>query len=189
MTADGWPALSPDLLRQVPTGGNEIFLQYSTMRGLGSWAIRYRSGSPWSHVDVVLPDGRLLGARSSREVGLDGRAWEAGVRVRDPAYARFTHAMRVRTANVRAPDFYEWALDQVGKPYDSRGILDFVRGRSAERDWRDPDAWFCDELVVAGLELVGHWPRQLSLPPYGIDPGGSLLALSAGRSYRVVGRV
>ena len=37
---------------------------------------------------------------------------------------------------------------QVGKPYDKLAIVAFA----VNRDWRSPDAWFCDELVAAGLE-------------------------------------
>ena len=34
------------------------------------------------------------------------------------------------------------------KPYDKLAIVAFA----VNRDWRSPDAWFCDELVAAGLE-------------------------------------
>ena len=34
------------------------------------------------------------------------------------------------------------------KPYDKLAIVAFA----VNRDWRSPDAWFCDELVAVGLE-------------------------------------
>jgi hypothetical protein len=43
---------------------------------------------------------------------------------------------------------WDFPKAQLGKPYDKLAIVAFA----VNRDWRSPDAWFCDELVAAGLE-------------------------------------
>jgi hypothetical protein len=44
--------------------------------------------------------------------------------------------------------YYAFVKSQVGKPYDTLAIAAFA----FDRNWRTSDAWFCDELVAAGLE-------------------------------------
>jgi hypothetical protein len=48
-------------------------------------------------------------------------------------------------------EYYAFVKAQVGKPYDTAAIVAFA----LDRNWRTPDAWFCDELVAAGLEQAG----------------------------------
>jgi hypothetical protein len=92
-----------------------------------------------SHVDSVTADGRLLGAQN---IG--------GVQIRPPNYETFS---RVERVNVTVTDkqeelYWNFLHKQIGKPYDTLAIAAFA----FNRDWRSPDAWFCDELVAAGLE-------------------------------------
>ena len=49
--------------------------------------------------------------------------------------------------------FWDFALNQVGKPYDTTAIWAFALGRS--RDWREDDSWFCSELISCALEQAG----------------------------------
>ncbi len=152
-----------------------ITVQLSTQEDASSWLIRQATWSRWSHVDLVLPDGTLLGAR------IDG-----GVKIRPNGYDHFTDILRLSVASFtplsRALEFsnptaeaalYAWAHAQVGKPYDWSAIL----GVGLHRDWRDEGKWFCSELVyrafeVAGLDLLrigGAWrvtPGLLSRSPY-----------------------
>jgi hypothetical protein len=119
-----------------------ITLHFVTCSDPGSWAIRTFQRGWCSHVDSVMDDGRLLGAR------LDG-----GVAIRPPNYEKFTRVERVVIA---VPDhqekaYYDFLKEQLGKPYDNLAIAAFA----FDRDWRTPDAWFCDELVAAGLEHAG----------------------------------
>lgn len=134
-----------------------ITVQFSRKRDPFSALIRWFTWSQYSHVDLVLPDGRLLGATALR-----------GVDIREPedfeAVKRFT---------VDAPtDVLKLASLQVGKPYDWPGIFGIV-GR---HDWQDPSRWFCSELVAwafqsAGVPLLrgdrSHriTPRDLLLSP------------------------
>ena len=63
---------------------------------------------------------------------------------------------------------------QLGKPYDTLAIEAFA----FNRDWRSPDAWFCDELVAAGLEqaeVVG----KLAPSVYRLDVRDLYLVVSA----------
>jgi hypothetical protein len=78
-------------------------------------------------------------------------AWRAERRRRaDPAAelreicAR--RARRDRGAKERA--YWDFLKAQIGKSYDKLAIAAFA----FNRDWRSPNAWFCDELVAAGLE-------------------------------------
>jgi len=75
--------------------------------------------------------GRLLGAR------LDGG--DPAARLREMVARRARRTIRNALIGMTT---------QVGKPYDKLAIVAFA----VNRDWRSPDAWFCDELVAAGLE-------------------------------------
>jgi hypothetical protein len=119
-----------------------ITLQFVTSSDPESWAIRTFERGWMSHVDTVMDDGQLLGARS------DGR-----VQIRSPNYETFSRVERVVIA---VPDYhqvayYAFVQAQIGKPYDTAAIVAFA----LDRNWRTPDAWFCDELVAAGLVQAG----------------------------------
>lgn len=144
-----------------------IVLQFAASAGLSSELIEWYSHGSYCHVDTVLPDGTLLGAR------LDG-----GVAIRQPGYEPFLKTLRVE---LPADDsvtaiYYEFVRAQVGKPYDTTALVgNFVAGRN----WRDADSFFCSELVGLGLELAGYFPGPLSTPANRLTPSDLLLALSA----------
>ena len=143
-----------------------VELQFATESGLSSWAIRWFTHSDYSHVDMVLPGGKLLGAR------LDG-----GVKVRDPGYGAFTATKRVSILTPKAPAVYRAALQQRMTPYDWKAIIAFaVPALMPHRNWRDPNAFFCSELVAWALEQGGFFtPRNVALPANKITPGDLLL--------------
>jgi hypothetical protein len=116
-----------------------ITLQFVTTNALLSRAIGLFERAWVSHVDSVMADGRLLGAQN---VG--------GVQIRPPNYEKFSWVERVTIPVTLAQEkaYWEFLQKQIGKPYDTLAIVGFV----FNRDWRSPDAWFCDELVAAGLE-------------------------------------
>lgn len=133
-----------------------ITLQFSTGTGPASWLVRRFTWSPYSHVDLVLPDGRLLGARG-----------DGGVTIRAPepfpTVTRFT---------VDAPEsVIDTALQQLGKPYDWSAIAGLI----ARRNWQQPDRWFCSELVAWAFESTGH-PLLRSAGHYRITPRDLLLS-------------
>lgn len=134
-----------------------ITLQFSTTKGIGSQVIRWATWSPFSHVDLVLDDGRLLGATA-----------RFGVSVRDPeptmASARFQVAAPTEVVQV--------ARSQIGRPYDWPGIFGF----GFRRNWQEQDSWFCSELIAWSFQQAGHpllrfdksWrvtPRDILLSP------------------------
>jgi hypothetical protein len=116
-----------------------IKLQFVTSRDPESWAIRTFQRGWCSHVDSVTDDGYLLGARS-----------DGGVQIRPPNYEKFSRVERVviSVPYYKEKAYYDFLKAQLGKPYDIKSIVAFA----FNRDWREQDAWFCDELVAAGLE-------------------------------------
>lgn len=141
-----------------------ITLQFVGDDDPASEAIKIFSRGWCSHVDAVLPDGTLLGAR------LDG------VKIRAPGYATFARVERVSLAASAEQEtaFLAFLHDQVGKPYDKFAICAFP----FQRDWREPGAWFCSELQAAALEACGFFGRPLSVPANEVTPRDLLLVIS-----------
>lgn len=148
-----------------------VTLQFSAQDDLGSLAIRYFEHGQWSHVDLVLPDGSLLGARSDKILGIP-----PGVQVRPSTYANFTSKQIVALpcADHQAEAAYEFAHEQIGKPYDATAILAFAIGR----DWRSDDSWFCSELAAAAIEMCGIIPYKLAVTENKVTPGDLFLICS-----------
>ena len=147
-----------------------ITLQFAAMSDPGSEAIKLFSRGWPSHVDTVLRDG-LLGARSDALAGVP-----PGVQIRPPGYEAFERTLTVKlpsTPQIEAA-FRAFLDAQIGKPYDKLAIAAFA----VERDWREPGAWFCSELVAAALEASGWFPALLANPANEITPRDLLLAVS-----------
>ena len=131
-----------------------IRLQFVRGSGLSSAAIAWFSQGHLSHVDAVMPDGSLLGARSD---AIGGKP--PGVQIRPAGYEKWAlRLIYALPATARQEEtFYDFLLAQVGKPYDKLAIVAFA----LNRDWRDDRAWYCAELDARALELAG-----LSRPGY-----------------------
>lgn len=155
-----------------------IVLQFLGAEDLPSEAIEWFSQGEVAHVDAVLQDGPqrnwLLGARHDAVGGAP-----PGVQIRTPGYKTVNRLVRatLNVGDAMADRFYQLIHAEIGKPYDSQGILGFVMGR----DWRDPKAWFCSELQGAMLEACGYFP-ELATPSNKLTPAGLLLAVSATRA-------
>lgn len=146
-----------------------ITLQFSTKTSLSSRLIRWATWSAFSHVDLVLPDGRLLGATARR-----------GVSIRNPE-----PVARLVRFTIDAPSaVIDVASTQLGRPYDWSGIL----GWGLRRDWQEDDSWFCSELIAWAFDAAGcpllrarnSWritPRDLLLSPLlgGYNSNGELV--------------
>lgn len=65
-----------------------------------------------------------------------------------------------------------WARSQIGKPYDYHGA--FGLALAPDRDWTEPDKWFCFELAAATLAKAGRNPFREDA---GHISGNLLLAL------------
>ena len=132
----------------------------------------FAHGADFSHVDTVLPDGRLLGARSDRVGGAP-----PGVQIRNPDYVGQSVVLRVDLENaneLESAAYYEFVKAQIGKPYDEEGILAFIAGR----DWHDPQAWFCSELCTAALEACHYFPYPIATPSNKVTPPDLIALLS-----------
>jgi hypothetical protein len=133
-------------------GMGAITLQFATTDDVGSWAIRTFQRGWCSHVDSVMDDGRLLGVRLA-----------GGVQIRPAHYATWSRVERVVIEVPALQEAAYWAFPQaqVGKPYDTLAIAAFA----FNRNWRTPDAWFCDELVAAGsnMPVLCTGSRRLSI--------------------------
>jgi uncharacterized protein YycO len=116
-----------------------IKLQFSAQNKIGSMLIRWRDWSDYSHVDTVLPDGSLLGARGD------------SVKIRAPYKTSKKLILCIEVTKQQEKDYYAALFDQLLKPYDYAGIFGFV----ANRDWQEDDKWFCSELVMYCLMKAG----------------------------------
>lgn len=147
-----------------------IQLQFVLGRGAGSQAIAWFSSGHFSHVDLVLPDGRLLGARSDNADGIKGVA----IRRADYEVWHKRVVFAIPCSDTQEATVHDFARAQIGKPYDHTAILGFVMGR----DWRKPDSWFCSELAMASLEAAGII-APLYLAANKITPVAAALVVSA----------
>ena len=141
---------------------------------IGSKAIEWFSHSKWSHVDTVMPDGRLLGARSDVIQNIP-----AGVQIRPSGYVHKEHdsLKRVHIPCTDAVEalYYKFVQSQIGKPYDKTAIFAFI----VDRDWTAHDSWFCSELCAAAAEHAKLFSYRLAVKHNKIDPGDLLFVLSA----------
>jgi uncharacterized protein YycO len=124
------------------------------------FAIRFKCGGWCSHAEYVFPDGSTLGARMT------------GVKIRPASASRgYTRVQRYTFPYIEQA--CEWAITQVGKPYDFTAIA----GIAFNRNWREEDSWFCSEYIEmssektpgpllnddAGISLNWISPRDLLL--------------------------
>ena len=143
-----------------------LTFQFVRASGLAGSLIGWFGGGPGvSHVDIVLKDGRLLGAR------MDG-----GVQIREASYLEGCEVLQVKVpcGPAWASIAYSFLAEQVGKPYDFTAIWAFVLGHN----WRDPKSWMCSELGAAVLERAGI-VNPLVAPDSKITPDALLLLISA----------
>lgn len=150
-----------------------ITLQFTQANDLASRAIQlFERGWP-THVDVVLPQGGLLGAR--HDVVADT---QPGVQIRPANYAKWDRVERI-TLDIGGPEheaaFYIFLRSQIGKPYDMAAIAAFP----LRRNWRDPNSWFCSELVAAALQACGFFPTPLAIPANEITPRDLYMVVSS----------
>lgn len=112
-------------------------------RSVASVAIRAATWSTWSHCGIVTPELTVIEAK-----GLHG--------VREvPLEEAIAGASRWQMVGVACPLpelAIAWARSQIGRPYDWTGVI----GLGLHREWDDPAAWWCSELVEAALAKGGR---------------------------------
>lgn len=112
----------------------------------GSWLIRAATWSDWSHVDLILPDGRLLAAAAPHGVQYYSQEERLSI-------ASAAAIMHFPCSEEQA---LKWAETQVGKPYDWLGVA----GIGLHRDWEEDDKWFCSEFAARALKEGGFAPYR-----------------------------
>lgn len=129
-----------------------ITLRFVSHPGIFTWACRIAQyGFPYTHVEVVLDDGRLLGAMGD------------GVKARPKGYdaGRFLNEtfLTVSMTVEQEAVFLAFLNQQIGKPYDRWAVMAFFVGR----DWQEPDSWDCSEMAAAALAACRKFPQHLAV--------------------------
>lgn len=118
-------------------------------RGLFDAVVRWWTGGPYSHCELVLgynPDGSALCASASKQDG--------GVRVK--ALQLLPERWDCYNCHVRPQ---QWRAAErffklnAGAPYDTLGLFGFVLRRGLEQRGK----WFCSEAVAAALGMHQAW--------------------------------
>ncbi len=127
---------------------NTVRVLFTRRHHPGSLAIRLVTWSAWSHVDLLLDEpgaaARLVGAVAPSGV------------IETPMSIRLAHASRAAIVEfpVRNPQaVLDAALGQIGRPYDWLGCAGIAL---RNRDWQEPDSWFCSELVAYAFGQAGE---------------------------------
>ena len=130
-------------------GLKDVTVEFSDRYQAVTVGVQIYTHSWVTHVDFVLPDGRLLGATPF------------GVRIRN--WTPAIHTVRY-TFHADAEKVLGFALAQVGKPYDYVGLSGYVFRVGF---LHQPRSWFCSSLVATaalqgGVDLSGVSPRFTS---------------------------
>lgn len=160
-----------------------ITLQFCSFNSLMGEVIDWGTHGSVGHVDFVLPEwdanrGDLLGAQ--HEAGLGGKP--AGVQIRWSGYGAasgMVNRVRVSLPTTQECEYatYMWALDQVGKPYDTNAIV----GIALNRDLHTAGHFICSGLAAGALTQASHpfVAGPLAKPWQLITPEELLLICSA----------
>ena len=128
----------------------DLILQFCTEPKIGSAIIRWGTHCPYSHVDGLLPDGSLLGARTGWLT-----TYGEGVRVRPPNYTTFS-AIAHRSYPVDAEKAIAVAMTYVGDPYSWQEDAGYVI------------PWFWKHVVPKSYNCSAFWAHVIR--KCGVDP-------------------
>lgn len=155
----------------------KIQVQYSTSKAFASGVIRRLTHSPFSHIDIVIPNEGLLGASGpDKKINDPG-----GVLIR--SFSPWPYMCPPITATIETTDVVvrntiAFARSQLFKPFDDKALYHFLRDRGGlhnkGRDWRDPSSWFCSELVIRSFEVGGLFSYSLAVTKDVISPNDTL---------------
>lgn len=124
---------------------------FTSQDNVGSGFIRAVEGGDYSHMALVLPGDRVIESVKA-----------TGVRIRR-LDSLLEDAWHYSLMHLEVPDenaAVDFAMKQVGKPYDTMGLVGFGFGR----DWQQDDKWYCSELGMTilhhgGITLAGQYRR------------------------------
>lgn len=114
------------------------------------------SHSPFSHGDLLLDDGTLLGSSNSPDVPvIQGNP--CGVAIRPANYHKFAikHQAVMRCSPETKARFHDFCYAQLGKPFDTGAVKfrTFLSADFSNRDWRDDSMWYCYEMLARATEV------------------------------------
>jgi len=166
---------------------DHLVLRFSTSEDVWqNWmsaCIRRLGHSQFSHVDILLPDhhefaGGLLGASDMGAESPFIRGEPRGVAIRPANYQRFGIRRDLILETDKADDVIAAVMSQLGKPFDSSGLWEFIGDKPPdERDWRNMAHWWCSELAAWGKEEGKFFRRPLIAAKNRISPPDLMLLL------------
>lgn len=162
---------------------NEVVLQFSSSTAWQSALIRKLCHSPFSHIDLVLSDGNLLGASDQ---GLHSPCIAGnpqGVAIRPPDYQAFHIRRNAIIKTNKAERIEELARSQLGKAFDASAITAFLSDNPFDRDWRLDEHWFCAEMYAWAFELAPYWSVPLLWPKNRISPTDFLMLFTVDPNF------
>ncbi|GAN79827.1 C40 family peptidase [Acidocella aminolytica] len=138
-------------------------LFFSEGSGIGGAIVRTATWSWCAHTGFLLKNGNILDAHPT--YGVSERKADFTGRVEYFALPQIS--------STRAALILRCAREEIGKPYDWGGIVNF----GLHRNWRSKDAWFCSEFVAWAMARAGTpllrtdhvnrvTPRDLLLSPH-----------------------
>jgi hypothetical protein len=132
------------------------FIDYSV------WICRL-THSPFSHVDLLLDDGNLLGSSDNPTAPvIEGNA--RGVAIRPFDYQKFAvrRDVRMNVTEIQKQTFHDFCIAQLGQPFDTEVMRPrvFISPNFHNRDWRKSGKWYCAELMARATEEAKllDWP-------------------------------
>lgn len=162
-----WHGKIPPWLKKFPSS---LLFDKNWASGL----IRRTCHSPFSHADLVMLDGTLLGASDFAIAPIiitTPPGNPRGVAQRPFDYAKFGYRRQMIIATSRADDVRAIARTQLGKPFDNGALRDMIGDKfPGERDWRIDDCWFCSELLAWAMETAGMFDGPLPWPKNRLTP-------------------
>jgi hypothetical protein len=149
---------------------DEIAIQFSTTKNSvswwppffpnwSSWVIRHMCHSPFSHCDMVVPEGLLGASNSPKAPVITGNP--GGVAIRPFNYEDFGAKYRMIIATPKADAIRAVWKSQLGKPFDGAALKGFLSDKPptdpVARNWRATDKWFCAEGIAWAFEEGQYW--------------------------------
>lgn len=115
---------------------------FSRSHAIGSYIIRLKTWSEWSHCAVLTDDKTVIETvfpHGVREIPFDD--W---VKTK----TKWSQKERKVPNPEKSLAFFR---GQIGKEYDTFAVV----GIALNRDWREPDQWYCSELNESGFAEGG----------------------------------
>lgn len=116
---------------------------YCRRPNIGSLLLRTGMWSSWSHCGIVTPGMTVIEAAAFH--GVIERTYA------DFIVSASKYSVKVIPLESDALAV-QWARSQIGKPYDWSGAI----GLAFHREWDDPAAWFCSELIEGACMAGGR---------------------------------